>query len=97
MCIARTVSDFEIFVIANENASAGHWRAQVAVTHPPRAMQVQLLPDAIGYRPVLLAVQDAGPSCRQRGFKSRTGHFWVLDSQMEGIFNAERGSERKLE
>ena len=26
-------------------------------------------------RPVLLAVQDAGPSSRRRGFKSRTGHF----------------------
>ena len=31
----------------NENASAGHWRAQVAVTHPPPALQVQLLPDAL--------------------------------------------------
>ena len=74
MCIARTRSVCEIFVIANENASAGHWRAQVAVTHPPRAVQVQLLPDALENRPVLLTVQDAGPSRRQRGFKSRTGH-----------------------
>jgi hypothetical protein len=30
-----------------QNASAGHWRAQVAVTHPPLALQVQLLPDAL--------------------------------------------------
>ena len=29
------------------HASAGHWRAQVAVTHPPRAVQVRLLPDAL--------------------------------------------------
>ena len=33
--IARTAFVRKIFVIANENASAGHWRAQVAVTHPP--------------------------------------------------------------
>ena len=33
--IARTASVRETCVIANENASAGHWRAQVAVTHPP--------------------------------------------------------------
>ena len=33
--IARATSTRRIFVIANENASAGHWRAQVAVTHPP--------------------------------------------------------------
>ena len=33
--IARATSARRIFVIANENASAGHWRAQVAVTHPP--------------------------------------------------------------
>ena len=45
--IARAISVCEIFVIANENASAGHWRAQVAVTHPPSALQVQLLPDAL--------------------------------------------------
>ena len=30
-----------------ENASAGHWRAQVAVTHPRSAVQVQLLPGAL--------------------------------------------------
>jgi hypothetical protein len=29
------------------HASAGHWRAQVAVTHPQFAMRVQLLPDAL--------------------------------------------------
>lgn len=34
-------------MIANKNASTGHWRAQVAVTHPPRALQVQHLPDAL--------------------------------------------------
>ena len=28
-------------------ASAGYWRTQVAVTHPPCAMQVRLLPDAV--------------------------------------------------
>ena len=33
--IARATSARRIFVIANERASAGHWRAQVAVTHPP--------------------------------------------------------------
>ena len=62
--IARTTPDYSRNVIANENASAGHWRAQVAVTHPPRALQVQLLPDALDDRPVLLAVQDTGPSSR---------------------------------
>ena len=30
------------------NASAGHWRAQVAVTHPSLTVQVQLLPGALG-------------------------------------------------
>ena len=30
-----------------ENASAGHWQAQVAVTHPRSAVQVQLLPGAL--------------------------------------------------
>jgi hypothetical protein len=29
------------------NPSAGHWRAQAAVTRPPRAVQVQLLPDGL--------------------------------------------------
>jgi hypothetical protein len=37
------------------SASAEHGRAQVAVTHPPHGMQVQLLPDAlaeaVGFRP----------------------------------------------
>ncbi len=39
-------------------------------------MQVQLLPDALKQdkRPVLLTVQDAGPSSRRHGFESRTGH-----------------------
>ena len=38
--IARATSACRIFVIANENASAGHWRAQVAVTHPPSGIGV---------------------------------------------------------
>lgn len=33
--IARLVSIRTRFVIAQQRASAGHWRAQVAVTHPP--------------------------------------------------------------
>ncbi len=32
---------------ATDHPSAGHWRAQVAVTHPPRAVQVRLLPDGL--------------------------------------------------
>ena len=35
------------FVIADQRASAGYRRTQVAVTHPPCAMQVRLLPDAV--------------------------------------------------
>ena len=39
--------------------SAGHWRAQVAVTHPHNAVQVQLLPDA--HWPVRLSVRGHRP------------------------------------
>ena len=33
--IARAISICKMFVIARQRASAEHWRAQVAVTHPP--------------------------------------------------------------
>lgn len=33
--IARAASVRRVFMIAQQRASAGHWRAQVAVTHPP--------------------------------------------------------------
>ena len=56
------------------HASAGHWRAQVAVTHPPSgAMQVQLLPDALT-GPFVYRLEDTGPSSRKDGFDSHTGY-----------------------
>ncbi len=34
-------------LLEQQHASAGHWRAHVAVTHTPLAVQVQLLPGAL--------------------------------------------------
>jgi hypothetical protein len=46
------------------NASAGHWRAQVAVTHPPfGVLQVQLLPGA------LLLSEGSGPLVYRQGHR----------------------------
>ena len=42
-------------VLLEQHASAGHWRAHVAVTHTPLAVQVQLLPGALKTWPVRLA------------------------------------------
>ncbi len=42
-------------VLLEQHASAGHWRAHVAVTHTPLAVQVQLLPGALTTWPVSLA------------------------------------------
>ena len=39
-------------VLLEQHASAGHWRAHVAVTHTPLAVQVQLLPGALGVKTV---------------------------------------------
>ena len=45
------------------------------VTQPSRkAVQVQLLPDALTTWPVRLSVQDASPSSWRGGFDSRTGY-----------------------
>jgi hypothetical protein len=58
-------------------ASAEHWRAQVAVTHPPPGFggstSSRRTDDRHSIWPVGLAVQDAGPSSRRGGFESRTG------------------------
>jgi hypothetical protein len=58
-----------------QNASAGHWRAQVAVTHPHFALAVRLRPGALIHRPVRLSVQDTSLSRWKDGFNSHTGHF----------------------
>ena len=57
-----------------KHALAGHWRAQAAVTRPPLAVQVQLLPDALG-RPVRLSAKDTSPSSWRDGFDSHTGYW----------------------
>jgi hypothetical protein len=57
------------------HASAGHWRAQAAVTRPQNAVQVQLLPDALPARSSF--GEDAGLSRRIEGFDSPTGG-WVV-------------------
>ena len=51
----------------------GRWPdrlSSLATSHKPSANSHQPLPS----QPVLLAAQEAGPSSRQRGFKSRTGY-----------------------
>ena len=54
--------------------SAGHWRAQVAVNHPPSRMcRFNSCPTDLAIRPVRLSVQDGGLSSRRGGFDSRTG------------------------
>ncbi len=73
--------------------SAGHWRAQVAVTHPPRAVQVQLLPDGLNW-PVRLSVQDGGPSSRKGGFDSRTGYFVNRRDQVVELADTRRSERR---
>ena len=50
------------------DVSAGHWRAQVAVTHPHYAVQVQLLPDTLTW-PVRLLVRSPVFQAGQRGSK----------------------------
>ena len=72
---------------SGSDASAGHWRAQVAVTHPPLgALQVQLLPGALrssdGSARWSIG-KDTGPSSRRGGFDSRTGY--SLDSRYDPI------------
>ncbi len=67
-------------------ASAGHWRAQVAVTHPPAgqcrfdscpthwSLFALSILKARRIWLVRLSAQDGGPSSRKGGFDSRTGH-----------------------
>jgi hypothetical protein len=54
------------------HASAGHWRAQVAVTHPHRCAGSTPARRTDNW-PVRLSVQDPGFSRRQEGFDSPTG------------------------
>ena len=79
-------------------ASAGHWRAQVAVTHPPRAVQVRLLPDALDRQrwPVGLSVQDTSPSRWRGGFDSRTGYWTDRVSPSGGTGDTQRSGRCAL-
>jgi hypothetical protein len=56
-----------------KNASAGHWRAQVAVTHPGQPCAGST-PARCTAWPVRLSVQDDSLSRCKGGFDSRTGH-----------------------
>ena len=75
---------------SDQIASAGHWRAPVAVTHPPKALQVQLLPDALGLWIQFVVIRPGRLAVRTPLFQSGKAGSTPVRAASEGVFVADQ-------